>query len=1267
MLTLEERHILALKPNDFQLLIGKLCAAELARQCISTAHSHYGGHLLAPDGGIDVLFDPKELFNANNTYIPSGFVGFQAKGFDFSIRKIKSELLPKKKPRELVKELIHNGGVYVLVSNSNSSTPVRKERERELNKIIQEKYSGQTWQSSYMDTHELSKWANNFPSICLWVRDQINEPIFGWKGFGKWSTPFFDEDTLYLDDNPRIIPLQETFHGKLNIHDGVNFIRKTINHERKARIVGLSGTGKTRLVEALFDNTLGSNSLNSAEAIYSNLEHNPYPAPIHMLERLLSSEYYSVLIIDNCPLELHQKLDQILKNSSSKYVKLITVELDIREVDNLEGTGFLLEKSSELVLENALKSIIPLAPYPLVKRILELSDGNFRVAFILAKGTRSFNKVLPQLSDKTFVEKLLFGRDNTSNHDTKRIAEIIGGFYSFSIDKSEKYEDESIILADLFDIKVYQLKRAIQDLERLGIVQQRNIWRAFLPTGLANHFALRLFSYHSPKILYQKLTDLGQVRLRKSLLRRMHELSTEGEWKDFSLFWWGINKEEFLSITDKYSSLVDEFRLLAPLSQLATLEIIEEILLAKSKIEHTLYRELYQVCISIAYEDAFFIRACTLLFKLECLGAHNELYTNGRGNLQSLFKLKLSNTHASVATRLTYVEYLLNSKESKAYETAIVLLDQLLKMNSFTGSVSENFGGRIKDYGFLPNKKEDYINWFVSILNYIISNYSLKPKMILDFQKIVGYNIYEYWGDNTVESTFYQFYALLQIESLFWYWGWYGVKRALNYREKSYYNPKSYQKLKKLEIELRPKNIEIEITVFIAQKYGVVFDLLNSPIKQKNRKEKINSKLFFEEIGSRCYSSKINLDPVLDEIIRGENPTAAYHFGQGFAKADIRSELWQTIFKIYNESREPLNSGLLHGYYDGMKCVNPNYASKASINILNSIPIQKMNSHLVLDIAFAENKISYISDLIENNQVPAKTFQELGAWLAKHEGIAVSAVIDLFRKLSVKESGVEVALVTMIKYSTFKPNERIEELNELFIELLLTLDLRTIQPASVITELDISEIIFVLGSNNFKSNRIKEFLDKICDHMSANYLSGYDFAYYFKEMSKSYPYIMLEKFFSEGFTLPIDSVPGVKNDVFNNLSIGVHDIIQWIEENPDVRIQKLENIIPWFEESGSESRISTFGHALFKSKINTPLLLTSLLNAISRVEIYRLVGKLKILDKRRSLLGEIKSIVNPNFHSVIIESEIRFNELYLKIKTSEEGEAKLMTQWESFE
>ena len=52
---------------------------------------------------------------------------------------------------------------------------------------------------------------------------------------------------------------------------------------------GLGGVGKTRLVQALFDDGVGTNSLDPSLAIYTNIADTPDPQPIGLASNLIAS------------------------------------------------------------------------------------------------------------------------------------------------------------------------------------------------------------------------------------------------------------------------------------------------------------------------------------------------------------------------------------------------------------------------------------------------------------------------------------------------------------------------------------------------------------------------------------------------------------------------------------------------------------------------------------------------------------------------------------------------------------------------------------------------------------------------------------------------------------------------------------------------------------------------------------------------------------------------------------------------------------------
>jgi aspartyl/asparaginyl beta-hydroxylase (cupin superfamily) len=98
---------------------------------------------------------------------------------------------------------------------------------------------------------------------------------------------------------------------------------------------------------------------------------------------LLAERRRVILVVDNCPPDLHQKLSEIVRVSDST-LSVITVEYDIRE-DQPEGTDvFTLEVSSTELIEKLVARRFPQLSQVDCRTIAEFSGGNARIAIAVA-------------------------------------------------------------------------------------------------------------------------------------------------------------------------------------------------------------------------------------------------------------------------------------------------------------------------------------------------------------------------------------------------------------------------------------------------------------------------------------------------------------------------------------------------------------------------------------------------------------------------------------------------------------------------------------------------------------------------------------------------------------------------------------------------------------------------------------------------------------------------------------------------------------------
>jgi hypothetical protein len=137
-------------------------------------------------------------------------------------------------------------------------------------------------------------------------------------------------------------------------------------------------------------------------AIYTNLSDDPSPQPIAVAPELVAQKRRQVLIVDNCPPDLHRRLSEICTRPDST-LSLLTVEYDVRE-DQPEGTDvFELQPSSDDLIEKLLLRRVTGLSQVNAGSIAKFASGNARVALALAH-TIDSNESVASLKDAELFE-----------------------------------------------------------------------------------------------------------------------------------------------------------------------------------------------------------------------------------------------------------------------------------------------------------------------------------------------------------------------------------------------------------------------------------------------------------------------------------------------------------------------------------------------------------------------------------------------------------------------------------------------------------------------------------------------------------------------------------------------------------------------------------------------------------------------------------------------------------------------------------------------
>lgn len=475
---IEKDELLRLSDIQLEELIARLAEAEVAMHGHSPACVNWSGSITAPDGGIDIHVQvPIDQLKAGFLVRPDTV--FQAKKHKMPKSAIEREIGTGKALSPIISEQARKQGSYIIVSLGDDCSPSgKKDRLKAMRDAVKDDPNESYLHLDFYDRSKLIQWLRQHPSVMLWVKAKLGQGYSGWQPYGAWSNPPQGVIDTLISAPGVTITLPSGKGQKLKIDEAINPMRALIRSTNKAvRITGLSGVGKTRIVQALFDETVGTDALDRTVAIYVDTGYEPVPSATAMLDNLLAEGRRAIMILDNCPSELHASLASKV-SAAGKEVSLITIEYDIRD-DKPQTTEVIhIETDGPDVAEQLLIRRFPSIGQNNARRIAEFADGNARVALAIAERVEE-GESLALLSDAQLFNRLFEQRNHPDGH-LREQAEILSLVYSFSISSPDAATDELEILGVLSGYPKIQLFKAVTKLMERHIVQKRSHWRAIL-------------------------------------------------------------------------------------------------------------------------------------------------------------------------------------------------------------------------------------------------------------------------------------------------------------------------------------------------------------------------------------------------------------------------------------------------------------------------------------------------------------------------------------------------------------------------------------------------------------------------------------------------------------------------------------------------------------------------------------------------------------------------------------------------------------------
>lgn len=521
--TAEEIELLS--DEDLRSLVGRLCESEMRRRGISPSCVTWGGNQNAKDGGLDVRVTLPGHVEPEG-FIPRPNTGFQVKAEDTPPAKIRSEMRPNGTLRPAIQRLADQSGAYIMVSSKGSTSDIALQSRRDtMKQALSDLLNADALHLDFYDRRRIETWLRDHTGTVLWVKERIGKPLQGWSGYGAWSyEPGGTQSEYLLDNELRVRTHTQKAKPSLSAIKGIQSIRDTLRTPQGiVRVVGLSGVGKTRFAQALFDDRVGELSLDPTLAAYTNLADVPNPQPTALASEFIDTHKRAILVVDNCPPDLHRRLSEVCRSGGS-LISLITIEYDIQE-DQPEGTDvFVLEAASVSLTENLIRHRFPELSQLDARRIADFSGGNARIAIALAARVDK-DESIAQLSDQDLFERLFLQR-HKPDEALLSAAQALSLVYSFEgEDVSNNEGAELSHLGNLIGKSAQEMFKHSAELERRELVQRRGRMRAVLPHAIANRLAAMALQNIPTSAIESCFMLSGQERMLKSFSRRLGYLS----------------------------------------------------------------------------------------------------------------------------------------------------------------------------------------------------------------------------------------------------------------------------------------------------------------------------------------------------------------------------------------------------------------------------------------------------------------------------------------------------------------------------------------------------------------------------------------------------------------------------------------------------------------------------------------------------------------------------------------------------------------------
>ncbi|EJG0654566.1 alpha/beta hydrolase [Vibrio parahaemolyticus] len=1097
-----------------------------------------------------------------------------------------------------------------------------------------------------------------------WLRANFGKDYSGWKEYGNWANcPKGVEEEYILDQAIRLYSSSSNDLEGIATVDALNLLReRLLKAGTSIRLVGLSGVGKTRFVQALFDERIEGIALDKETVFYTDISLSPSPTPRVLVERLVKYNLQAIVIVDNCAPDLHRELTNLCKGNST--VRILTVEYDVREDQPEQTEVYTLAPSSKELIETMVSSGFPYLSKQTVEKIADFSGGNARVANALAS-TVGQDENISRLKDEELFKRL-FHQRHDSDINLEKAAEGLSLAYSFQLESEEDFSEELKLLGEIVKLAPNDMYKFAKDLKRRNLAQQRGIWMAILPHPIANRLA-RLALQNIPYSNITKYINSNtKPRLLKSFSRRLGYLNDSEEAVKLVTNWLeqdGVldllynNGHEDLSI-----SLLNNIAPITPNEVLIYLEGKASLNSDFLSRDNPNYIPITRLLRSLAYDDKLFEQSFDLLCHFALSEKKGENNNSVRSLLRSLFQLYLSGTHATLERRIKCIGKLIDSTNESERELAYELLDSALNTSHFSSSYGFDFGAKSRDFGYEPQSGNDVLSWYREYL-LLIRNLATRSQVIEESLKdIFANHIRGLWSFPELHDDI-EFITRHFCQNESWPRGWLALGSALRFDALSM-KKEHKERLELLRTNIAAQDLDGQMKLYVLTDNHDFFGL--DDINEEGETVKWGyhkAQEFAEELGTHVAKHHYNylLGNLTQLLTKMSTNNHLFRFGHGVAKGvNDTGRVWTDIVSCLEKlNMQKVNSSFVGGFVRYVYDHDIDEAKRMLGYLLNDEKLSYIFPLVQFDCPLDETAVSRLIASLKKYTSPAWMYKNM-AFGRRHESIPDSDLITLLDLLWLQPNGNNAVIeILTMRFHGLEANTSYlpsDDLIKKCREFLLKHDYSYDSRESGGRDYSITQIAKVCFRGDKACEDAHTLFQKLFEEISNYRCYAFNYGEFLSTVIELQPAQALDVFFKDENVLEQVKTSHLSRETSPFSNIPLCTAIKWCKESPKHRFKTLALSITPYEKKDKHLKLTNLAKALINESPEPSTVLEAF--GVSTIPTSWGGSRALIIEQRAEIFEELLTHENPD---VVESAQIILSKLEKRVereKLEEELESR---------